>query len=300
MVDKNLRHLLVTDHQFWLKIFKAKLNNKSCCVQEVKDPLYPSLRLWKFHLNGIPVHSGIIRGDPDDKSLAFAFDTCFTSYVRRAFALMYGTRCGMCGSRHRHEAYWSLRMRVCRLCMEANTVSSDELCHKYGVDYSDLVVKLQGRVFYFSVCTSGSIRDDRVCMQYSTETNQLSRNFMYLFWIPDLRKLIDLPALCQQQKQRKEAALLLSTTLMRSWILHQRQLFAVKKHSSIDCLVLAMRRNEKKRLVSPYSVSAFVPGGPSWSFPERPHCGHSKFTARNEKPIPLFYRVIEYDSDLVV
>ena len=63
------------------------------------------------------------------------FNDFFTSNVRRA------TRCSMCGCRYRHEPYWSLRMRVCRLCMEANTVSSEELCFKYWVDYSDLILK---------------------------------------------------------------------------------------------------------------------------------------------------------------
>ena len=189
---------------------------------------------------------------------------------------------------------------MCRLCMEANTVSSDELCHKYGVDYSDLIMQLKGQVFYFTVCTSGSMRDDRVCMHYSMEgSNQMSRSFRYLFWLPHLRNFIDLSALCQQQKQRREAAQFLSSAVQRHWILIQRHRFAHKKHNSIDCLVLTMRRNEKKRLVVPYGLSV-TPGGPSWAFPERPRSGQTKFTTRNQKPLPVFYRVIEYDSDLVV
>jgi hypothetical protein len=100
MVDKNLNHILTTDHAFWLKKFKSTFFYKAFCVNLVEDPLYPALRLWKTHLHGIPMHCGAIRGDRDDASLPFGFDASFTSYVRRAFALMHGTCCGMCGCRY--------------------------------------------------------------------------------------------------------------------------------------------------------------------------------------------------------
>ena len=297
MVDKNLHHLISTDHAFWLEKFKRCLSNKAFCVQEVKDPLYPALRLWKSHLHGIPVHHGVLRGDHDDKTLGFAFDTCFTSYVRRAFALVNGTRCGMCGCRYRHDLYWSLRMRVCRLCMEANTVSSAELFHKYGVDYSDLIVKITGKVFYFTACNSG--KDDRVALHSSQGADVGLRNFTYLFWKPHLVNFLDLPALCQQQTCRREAAVTLSVMIQRRWILQQRFDFADKPHNSIDCLLLVLRRNERKRVTHRYGVRN-IDGGPSWSFPDRPRCGKCKFVARNERPLPFYYRLIESSTDYVV
>lgn len=303
MVDKNLRGIITSDHQLWIGIFKSKINQLSTCIQEIKDPLYTGMRLWKAHLNGIPVYNGVLPGDPSDYLLPPTFNDLFTSYVRRAFALMHGTRCGMCGCRYRHEPYWSLRMRVCRLCMEANTVSSEELCFKYGVDYSDLILKAANKVFYFIAVNSG--KDDRVGMHYHHSTKWLSaefhhnRNYLHLFWVPHLRNLLDIPALYQQQKKRKEAAVILSTALQRSYILQQRHIYANKKHTTIDCLVLIIRRNERKRLTNPYGL-AVIPGGPSWSFPERPRCGHTKFTARNGKPLPVFYRLIESCSDCVV
>jgi hypothetical protein len=298
MVDKNLYNLISTDHAFWLKVFKRCLNNKAFCVQEVKDPLYPSLRLWKSNLHGIPVHCGILRGDPDDANLGFAFDKCFTSYVRRAYALLNGTRCGMCGCRYRHDAYWSLRMRVCRLCMEANTVSSEELCCKYGVDFSDLALKISKQAFFFTACNSG--KDDRVNLQYIDSRSLFCRNFTYLFWRPHLSKFLDLPALYQQQRQRKQAARFLSIVLQRRWILQQRYVFATtKQHYSIDCLVLVIRRNERKRSTHRYGLSN-VTGGPMWSFPERPLCGHSKFTARNGRSMSAFCQLVDVSVDCVV
>ena len=304
MVDKNLHSIITTNHQLWLGIFKSRLNHLSTCIQEIKDPLYPTLRLWKSHLNGIPVYNGVLKGDPGDYLLADGFDAAFTSYVRRAFALMHGTRCGMCGCRYRHDAYWSLRMRVCRLCMEANTISSDELCFKYGVDYSDLILKAANKVFYFMVNNTG--RDERVGVHFVRNNLELyqsefarNRSVVYLFWVPHLTNLIDLPALCQQQKKRKEAASILSAVLQRNFILQQRHLYANKKHNSIDSLVLVIRRNERKRHHVPYAACT-VPGGPSWCFPDRPRCGHNKFTARNGKPLPVFYRLIESSTDCVV
>jgi hypothetical protein len=295
MVDKNLYHLISTDHVFWLKQFKRHLSNKAFCVQQVSDPLYPSLRLWKSHLHGIPVHSGILRGDHDDALLPFGFDQCFTSYVRRAFALANGTRCGMCGCRYRHEPYWSLRMRVCRLCVEANTLSSDELCCKYGVDFSDLVVQLKGRIFFFPLSNSG--RDDRLQMHYLSKTQ---KTFTYLFWKPHLEQFLDLSSLCQKQKQRKQAVQLLCTAIKRRWILHQRSIYAVKmQHYSIDCLVLSIRRNERSRVVNRYGMQV-VKGGPSWAFSDRTQCGFSKFTARNNKPIAAFCQTINDGVDSVV
>jgi hypothetical protein len=305
MVDRNLRRVITTDHKYWLRIFKWHLSNKAYCVQEVKDPLYPCLRLWKSGLHGVPVHNGILRGDPDDAALGFGFDEAFTSYVRRAFALTYGTRCGMCGNRYRHEVYWSLRMRVCRLCVEANTVSSEELYHKYGVDYSDLLMQVAGRVFMFQVANTG--KDDRVGLHCMRVADLRNRAFTYLFWVPHLSKLIDLPALCQQQLLRKEAAAVLSAALQQRWILGQRQHFALTdKKRAIDCLVLRLKRNERSRLVQHnnrfFGWPPYVVGGPYWAgfSTAIAHCGKCKFTARNAEPLPCYFRLLETAADCVV
>ena len=302
MVDRNLRGLIANDHGYWLKIFRWHLSNKAFCVQEVKDPLYPCLRLWKSGLHGVPVHMGVLRGDSDDAALGFGFDEAFTSYVRRAFAITYGTRCGMCGNRYRHEPYWSLRMRVCRLCVEANTVSSEELYHKYGVDYSDLLVQVVGKVFVFQAANTG--KDDRVGLHCMGIADLRNRAFTYLFWVPHLSKLIDLPSLCQQQTARKEAAAVLSGALRRRWILGQRQHFALQdKNRAIDCLVLRLKRNERNHLTqhnSRYFGPPFVVGGPYWAFNCRAHSGKCKFTARNGQALPAYFRMLETAADCVV
>ena len=297
MVDKNLHNLLASDHKLWLGIFHRCLNHKAHCVQRVKDPLYPCLNLWKSHLHGIPVHHGILRGDVDDARLPFGFDACFTAYVRRAFALMFGTRCGMCGCRYRHEPYWSLRMRVCKLCMEANTISPEELCHTYGVDYSDLILRIKGSVFYCTASNSGS--DDRVRLQSMRAADLRMRNFTYLFWMPHLSVYLDFTTLARRQVQSKAAASVLSGVFRRAWIAVLRRKYAAGERH-IDCLLLHLKRNERRRITNRYGL-AVVSGGPSWAFPERAHSGNCKFSARNYgRLMAYFYRTMETSEDCVV
>ena len=298
MVDKNLNHLISTDHKLWVSIFKREIKFQAYCIRTVQDPMYPNLRLWKPHLTGLPVYNGPLRGDPDDSSLGFAFDTSFFSYVRRVYALLHGTRCGLCGCRHRHEAYWSLRMRVCRLCMEANTISGEALSRKYGVDYSDMLVKHKGQ-FFFYTCNINN-NDDRISVHHVTRADVHARNTTYMFWLPHLRKFLDLPSLYKQQNERRNAGSVLSRAVRRRWLTLQRNIFGTKKaHYSIDCLLAVIYRNEKKRFTHPYGV-AVAPGGPAWAFSDIPRSGKPKLTLRNGENITLFYRLVSEYEDWVV
>lgn len=294
MVDKNLNHLISTDTRLWLSKFNKEIKHTAYCVRSTHDPLYPNLRMWKPHLTGMPVYIGPLRGDPDDATLGFAFDACFSSYVRRVYALKHGTRCGMCGCRHRHDPYWSLRMRVCRLCMEGNTISGEMLSSKYGVDYSDMLVKHKGKFFFFSTSVAN---DDRVSVHGMTHSDIQARNSTYMFWLPHLRKFLDLPALCQQQTDRRQAAGLLSSAVKRRWVALQRNIYGtVKSHYSVDCLLLNLYRNEKKRLT--HIICNFSPlGGIYWSFLTR---GVSKFTLRSGESNSLFNRLVVDFEDSVI
>lgn len=298
MVDKNLYNLISTDNKMWLSIFRREIKHTAYCIRTIQDPVYPNLRLWKPALNGIPVYVGPLRGDPDESKLPFGFDVSFSSYVRRTFALKHGTRCGLCGCRHRHDLYWSLRMRVCRLCMENNSISGEALSRKYGIDYSDMLVKHKGQVFFYS-CNIAS-GEDRVSMHSMTRADIGVKSTTYMFWLPHLRSFLDLPALYQQQAARRRAAVVLSNAVKRRWGTLQRNIFATKKaHYSIDCLLLVLYRNEKKRFTHPYGVAS-ITGGPAWAFSECPRSGHSKITLRNGFNIAQFYRLLVDYEDCIV
>jgi hypothetical protein len=297
MVDKNLNHLVSTDNALWLAIFKKEISQTAYCIRSINDPIYPNLRLWKPHLNGLPVYTGPLRGDSDDSTLGFGFDSSFSSYVRRGFALKFGTRCGLCGCRHRHEMYWSLRKRVCRLCMEGNTISAEALSKKYGVDYSDMLIEHKGKFFFYNC--SNSTKDDRVSLSGMNRADIQTRPFTYMFWLPHLRTFLDLPALYQQQNERRQAAMVLSNAVKRRWGLHQRNIFGtVKINYSVDCLLLVLYRNEKKRVTNPYSNSVGL-GGPSWSFSDNT-AKKSKFAVRNGQSNAHFHRLLADYEDSVV
>jgi hypothetical protein len=304
MVDKNLNHLISTDDALWISKFRKEIKNTAYCVRTINDPIYPNLRLWKPHLTGLPVYTGPLRGDSDDSSLSFAFDACFSSYIRRVYALKHGTRCGMCGCRHRHDPYWSLRMRVCRLCMEGNSISGELLSRKYGLDYSDMLMKHKGKFFFYACSGSNSIvvsSDDRVSLHGMTKADIEIRNTSYMFWLPHLKTFLDLPALYKQQNERRAAAVLLSNVVKRRWGTLQQNIFGTAKaHSSVDCLLLALYRNEKKRLVHPVSaVTLTSAGGARWAFPEY-YMRASKISSRNGEATSHFHRLIVDYEDWVV
>ena len=296
MVDKNLRHLITTDDKLWLSIFKREIKSHAYCVRSVNDPIYPSLRLWKPHITGLPVYSGVLRGDIDEANLPFGFDVCFTSYVRRVFALKHGMRCGMCGCRYRHEPYWSLRMRVCRLCMEGNTISSDLLSTKYGVDHSEMLVQHKGEFFFYPCNTAMS--DDRCSLHGMTKHDALSKGSTHMFWLPHLRKFLDFQALFQRQQERRKAAVVLSNAVKKRWMIAQQSLFAAQKsHYSIDCLMAVLYRNEKKRFVNAYKGISNT-GGPLWSFPEHPRSGQ-KLQARTGVCSSQYSRLVAEFEDCI-
>jgi hypothetical protein len=296
MVDKNLKNLISTDDGLWLSKFNKEIKNTAFCNRTVKDPLYPNLRLWKPHLHGLPVYMGPLRGDSDDSSLGFAFDASFSSYVRRVFALKHGTKCGMCGCRHRHELYWSLRMRVCRLCMEANSITGEALSRKYGVDYSDLLCQHKGKFFFYSLSAAGM--DDKMSLDSMARADLGVRYMTHLLWLPHLRTLLDFDALHKQQILRRLAAKLLSGLAKRQWVTSVRALFYPKK-CSIDCLLLELYRNEKKRVFTPYGLRN-PPGGHYWAFPACHSRTGSKFGTRNNEPLARVHSLMGEYEDCVV
>ncbi len=139
--------------------------------------------------------------------------------------------------RYRHDLYWSLRMRVCRLCMASNSISGEELGLRYGVDCSEMLVKHKGEFFFYHVYGT----DDRLMFDKAHKANIQT----YLFWLPHLT-FLDLPSLFKANLRKKEAAKLLSSVFKRSWLFGWRKFFA-KKSKHIDCLLLTLYRNEKKR-----------------------------------------------------
>lgn len=278
MVDKNLAHAICTNHALWRSVFKRDVYRAAYATREVKQSRYPGLKLCKSGVTGVPVHMGPIRGDPDDHRLAPNFDAVFSAYVRKAFALMHGQRCGLCGCRWHHEAYWSLGMRVCRLCMAGNTVTNWELADKYGVHFFDVLRSLGGKVFYF--LAAAGVGQDRSHPFSVRRSDLVHRRHVWVFWRPHLETCLDLPALYREQQDRRAAALLLCAVVRRARVRGLRAEFAGRGRQSrrtVDCLVMALYREERTRLAwqsrALWDSDSFCHGAGDWGFAGQPRCG---------------------------
>ena len=281
MVDKNLSHTIRSDEALWRSVFRSHVFRSAYASNEIKQARFPGLRLYKSGLTGVPVHMGILRGDPDDYKLPACFDAVFSAYVRKAFALLYGQRCGLCGCRWHHEPYWSLGMRLCRLCVSGNVVSGWELFNTYGVHFYDIINEIKGKVFYFmQQCGVAQDKTPAFRVRSVDLSHKLS---VWVFWRPHLQTCLDLPALYRQQQQRRVAALLLCAVVRRSRVLGLRREFGhygKQGRRSFDCLVMALYKEERRRELagetSRLGQPTFVPGGGDWAFGGSGRLGRSR------------------------
>ena len=300
MVDRNLRALLAAERTIWIRVFRAYIFSTAYITTKVHSQKYPGLCLYKGGLNGIPVHTGRIRTDADGASLPPEFDASFTAYVRKAFALKCVDRCGLCGCRHRHDAYWSLGMRVCQLCMAENTISSWELVSNYGVHYYDIMREISGKVFYYllhpSLRNRSSFCADRIC-EAGSKSNLL------MFWRPHLEKVLNLDELRREQTLKRESIERICAVVRRARVYKLRRELAKHPLRSPDCLVIKLFAEERKRRCAPYrgkwhiASSYITPGDGSWAFWEAPRCGKSRHQHRHgESPEALARHMIKWED----
>ena len=280
-VSRNLRLTLAAEHLLWDKVFRKYIFTAAYNTTKIYATEYPGLSLYKPGLVGVAVHMGRLRTDPDGASLPPEFDESFSAYTRKAFALTIVDRCGMCGCRHRHDAYWSLGMRVCRLCMAEYSISNWELVDKYGVHYYDIIRSITGKVFYFTM--QATLGEPRLSFDTVMGSQVIGKRPLLMFWRPHLEKLLDLPVLYQEQKQRKASAVLLCAILRRMRVYKLRREHAKHPIRSPDCLVMKLFNEERRRACCPYVSKwanpnfAFVrPGDGSWAFWCPPVCGKTR------------------------
>ena len=292
MVDRNLRHVITRDHLFWAGIYKRHFYYKAFMSVKVNDPRFPMLRLYKEGLTGVPHHTGGVPGDADPAYNTPEFKERFTAFARQWYALYHGTRCGLCGCRFRHDVYWSLQMRVCKLCVAQHSISDGELFERYGIAYSEILPVIQGRVFYYQL--SATAHEDRMAFHTARPQDLRDRRTQHMFWLPHIASLFDLPAQREAQAGRRKAAALLCGYVRKNWVFRQR--VALSGLKSIDCLLLEAYRNEKRRRMLDATVAK---GGPEWAFGNPLHF-MSRHTSRTGEPEHVFFRRFYEFSDFVV
>ncbi len=292
MVDRNLRSVLSTDHLLWARIYKRHFYYKAFMSVRVRDPRFPALSLYKEGLTGVPHHTGGVPGDADPACNTPEFRERFTAYARQWYALYYGTRCGVCGCRWRHDVYWALRMRVCKLCMAQNSISDSELFDRYGLAYSEIHSAIKGRVFYYQLACTAT--EDRMAHHTARPSDLRDRRTQHMFWLPHLSALFDLESHRRAQEGRRAAAAVLCGYVRKAWVFRLRVTLSGLK--SIDCLLLEAYRNEKRRLLVQVSAPK---GGPEWAFPD-PRSSRSRHAWRTGETDHAFFRRFYEFSDYCV
>jgi hypothetical protein len=154
---------------------------------------------------------------PEDKRQAL--------FVWRKIAVLQTVQCcGMCGStRYQTKPYWTLGMRVCRQCIQANLVSSIVLYERFwisfkqcvlgSIQFADLVL---GNTFYFQTRLTPQQR-----MEYSTDALDFPGGLrtVWFFWKPHLSAVLDLELLAVQAKEKHQAASLIRAFARRAKVL---------------------------------------------------------------------------------
>jgi hypothetical protein len=191
-----------------------------------------------------------------------------TAYIRKWFGLQFGNRCGMCGCRFRHDIYWSLGMRVCKLCVAAHSVSAYHMEQEYGLNYVEVAAGARNRIFYYSLAAGPT--EDRVAVHAAHPSHVQRKVTSYMFWLPHLKAHHDLPALKLLQGERRRAAAVLAGAVRRRWLQGVRAGLALRSRCSIDCFLVAAYRNERRLLSAPYKRPGMEGRamGIEWAFPE--------------------------------
>jgi hypothetical protein len=141
-------------------------------------------------------------------------------------------RCGMCGSaRYATKPFWSLGMRVCKFCVQANTVSNTVLFRKYWIRLGGPVLgncsfidAIVGRVLYFECRTTPHQR-----LEYSSNPMDYpgGTNTHWFFWMPHLMEVLDMERLRREAEDKQAAASKIKSAVRQTLL--RRTLFSDKK-----------------------------------------------------------------------
>ena len=135
--------------------------------------------------------------------------------------LRVSQRCGVCGTtRHATKGFWSLGMRVCKYCVQANMISSKALFDRYWVHmakpiagFPSFVDAIASRVFYFENRSPPGLR-----MEYTVDPGDFpgGTRSMWFFWRPHLAQILDMEQLERDAEAKHAAAVLIRSAVRRT------------------------------------------------------------------------------------
>lgn len=134
--------------------------------------------------------------------------------------------CGMCGTtRYQTKPYWSLGMRVCRQCIQANLISSTVLYERFWISlkqnirgYTSFADMIHLNTFYFRADTTPYQR-----LEYSTDPLDFpthgGKRTVYFFWKPHLSMMLDFELLALEAREKDQAASVIRGFARRAGVL---------------------------------------------------------------------------------
>jgi hypothetical protein len=166
--------------------------------------------------------------NPENKCMA---ERALKTY-KRITRLRCLTRCGMCGStRYATKPFWSLGMRVCKFCVQANTVSNTVLFRKYWITlggpvlgHCSFIEAIMGSVFYFQNRSTPHQR-----LEFSSHPLDYpgGTTTLWFFWMPHLMETLDMERLRREAEDKQAAASKIKSSVRQTLL--RRTLFGEKK-----------------------------------------------------------------------
>ena len=171
-------------------------------------------------------------------------------------ALRCSPCCGMCGTtRYATKPFWSIGMRVCMHCMQANLISNNVLYERYWTTmgtpvqgYPSFVDAVAGKVFYFHDKLTPHQR-----LEYSCDRIDFpgGKRTTWFFWLPHLSNVLDMHKLGVDAAEKHQAASRIRAGVRRCLVL--RALANTKADDRTRPTVLttfkAMRRDTKRSAI---------------------------------------------------
>jgi hypothetical protein len=183
---------------------------------------------------------------------------------RKITVLCVSPCCAMCGTtRHATKPFWTLGMRLCKYCVQANLVSNLVLYHRYWVamdrpvqghaTFVDLVI---GDVFYFSECLTPLSR-----MDYSIDNIDFpggKRNIIF-FWKPHLEKKLDMDLLAKEASAKHSSAAVVKGFVRRCIVLRILAGVSPMGTDKKPPAPVNPKTSDEKDIIQPTILATFTP-----------------------------------------
>lgn len=189
--SKALWKFIMQNDDLWFSILAAQQNERFAAYFSARNSLLYFQRFRSipqglymspapdFYSSAIHFYytSTYRRGPWPPRQLTADEKTTLAAHARRRVFVQYADRCGLCGTRTKHEPVWNLGKRLCQPCFRDNTICNNMLFLSYGVTFWDLMLlapEAMEHVFFFKLAT------------YSQNNRYVNCKYVWSHW-QDLR-----------------------------------------------------------------------------------------------------------------